>query len=128
MSESQQKNPWHILIIDDDITSLDIISFLFEERGFEVERYSDGHAAIDYVKNTVPDLILVDLMMPKINGVETVKEIRGLGLDSVPILAFTAVDEPIMHEEARQAGCNEVITKPCPSDKLVKYIKKYLDV
>lgn len=125
---TNKPNPWHILIIDDDITSLDIIAYLFEERGFEVKRCSDGHAAIDYVKDTLPDLILVDLMMPKINGVDTVKEIREIIGTEVPILAFTAVDEPTLHEEARSAGCHEVITKPCPSGKLVKYIKKYLDV
>ena len=115
--------PKNILVIDDDITSLDIVSFLFEERGYHVERCTDGFAAIEYVKNNHPDLIIVDLMMPQINGVETVREIRKLGLNKVPIVAFTAVDEPQLHEEAEAAGCDRVLTKPCRPDQLVESIK-----
>ncbi len=116
----------HILVIDDDITSLDIVSFLFEERGYNVERCADGFAAIEFAKQETPDLIIVDLMMPKINGTETVRSIRALGLLDVPIIAFTAVDEPELHREAQLAGCNTVLTKPCRPDRLMKYIKEYL--
>ncbi len=116
----------HILVIDDDITSLDIVSYLFEERGYEVERCADGHAAIEYVKSNKPDILLVDLMMPQINGAETVKEIRSLGLTDTPIIAFTAVDDPDVHEEARKAGCNEVLTKPLHPKKLLEKIERFL--
>jgi CheY-like chemotaxis protein len=118
-----QKN---ILVIDDDITSLDIVSFLFEERGYHVERCADGYSAIEFTKHSAPDLIIVDLMMPQINGADTVRSIRALGFDSIPIIAFTAVDEPDLHREAEEAGCNTVLTKPCRPDKLLKYIKEYL--
>lgn len=116
----------HILVIDDDITSLDLVSFLFEERGYNVERCADGNSAIDYCKTIRPDLLIVDLMMPQINGVETVRQLRELGLTGVPIIAFTAVDDPQLHKDAFDAGCNEVLTKPCPSEKLVRHIKKHL--
>lgn len=116
----------HILVIDDDITSLDIVSYLFEERGYKVERCADGYAAIRFVQETRPDLLIVDLMMPRINGVDTVREIRQLGLKDVPIIAFTAVDEPELHRDAIDAGCNEVLTKPCPAEKLIRHIKRLL--
>ncbi len=116
----------HILVIDDDITSLDIVSYLFEERGYIVERCTDGYSAIDFVKETKPDLLIVDLMMPKINGVDTVREIRQMGLKEVPIIAFTAVDEPELHRDAITAGCNEVLTKPCPAERLIRHIKRLL--
>ena len=116
----------HILMIDDDITALDIVSYLFEERGYEVERCADGFSALDYLTNIKPDLILVDLRMPNIDGVQTVKKIREMGLATVPIIAFTAVDDPDLHSEALEAGCQEVLTKPCPAEKLVRYIKRYL--
>lgn len=112
-----------ILVIDDDITALDIVSYLFEEKGYEVQRSPDGLSAINSVRDNPPDLIIVDLMMPGINGVETVKEIRALGFVSKPIIAFTAVDEPTLHEEALRAGCNVVLTKPCRPDKLVQHIQ-----
>lgn len=124
MAADKQKN---ILVIDDDITSLDIVSFLIEEKGYCVERCADGFSAVEHTRNSLPDLIIVDLMMPGINGAETVRQIRELGVaNNVPIIAFTAVDEPELHKEARSAGCNEVLTKPCRPDKLLKHIRQYL--
>lgn len=116
----------HILVIDDDVTSLDLVSFLFEEKGFKVDRLADGFSAIEHVRTSEPDIIVIDLMMPGINGVETVKQIRALGLKQVPIIAFTAVDDPVLHSEALSAGCNKVLTKPIRPDKLVKGVTECL--
>jgi CheY-like chemotaxis protein len=115
-----------ILVIDDDITALDIVSFLLEEKGFAVERCVDGFAAIESVQKVSPDLIVVDLMMPGINGVSTVREMRSRGLKTIPIIAFTAVDDPRLHDEARDAGCNLVLTKPCRPERLLQHIMKLL--
>lgn len=125
-TDNQAEGQRHILILDDDITSLDIVSYLFEERGYRVDRCTDGFAAIEHLKASPPDLLVVDLMMPKINGVDTVRQIRELGYKGIPIIAFTAVDEPTLHREAIGAGCNEVLTKPCPAEKLVKHIRRLL--
>lgn len=115
-----------ILLIDDDITSLDIISFLFEGRGFGVNRCADGHAAIAAVKKKLPDVVLVDLMMPGINGMDTVREIRALGFDSLPIIAFTAAEDVELHLDALAAGCNKVLTKPLSADALLKEVQALL--
>jgi len=116
----------HIVLIDDDITSLDIVAFLFEDKGFKVHRCADGYSAIEYLKTIVPDFILVDLMMPGINGAETVTQIRALGLKNIPIIAFTAIDDPELHAEALAAGCNEVLTKPLHPEKLLLKVKTFL--
>lgn len=126
MDATATKNQKHILVIDDDITSLDIVCYLFEEHGYRVDRCTDGFSAIESVRNSPPDLMIVDLMMPQINGVETVRQIRDLGVGAVPIIAFTAVDEPDLHREAMDAGCNEVLTKPCPAEKLIRQIRRFL--
>ena len=126
MATSEQSANKSILVIDDDITALDIVSYLFEERGYDVERRTDGLSAIAYLESVTPDLIIVDLRMPTIDGVETVKKIRAMGLKEIPIIAFTAVDEPELHADAITAGCQEVLTKPCPAEKLIRYIKRYL--
>lgn len=118
----------NILIIDDDVTALDIIAFLFERKGYTVERCPDGKSAIEYVKHTTPDLLLVDLLMPEMGGVETVKRIRAMGVEHAPVIAFTAVDDEVLHQEAIDAGCNEVLTKPCPSEKLTRVIQRYIDI
>lgn len=115
-------------MVDDDITSLDIVAFVFEKRGFNVERAADGPAAVKFLKDEEVDLAIFDLMMPGMNGVEAVEIIRKGGLSSAPIIAFTAVDDPELHERAIKAGCNSVLTKPCSTDRLVKEIKKYLEL
>ena len=116
----------HIVLIDDDITSLDIVAYLFEDKGFKVHRCADGFSAIDYVKKVTPDAVLVDLMMPGINGAETVAQIRALGMDKIPIIAFTAVDDPQLHSEAKLAGCNEVLVKPLHPEKLLQKVRMFL--
>lgn len=114
-----------ILIIDDDLTALDIVDFLFEDKGYEVVRRTDGPSALQYIEGDTPDVILVDLMMPKMSGQETVRNIRQRGFH-MPIVAFTALDDPEAHEEAREAGCNLVLTKPCKPNVLVKHIEELL--
>lgn len=114
-----------ILIIDDDVTALDIVDFLFEDKGFEVVRRADGLAALESIDEGAPDVILVDLMMPRMNGQDCVREIRKRGL-TLPIIAFTAVDDPEIHKQALEAGCNIVLTKPCKPALLVQHVNKLL--
>lgn len=115
-----------ILIVDDDMTALDIVDFLFEDKGFEVVRRADGQSAVDCVREVNPDVILVDLMMPHMSGQEAVRLIRGQGF-RMPIVAFTAVDDPDIHREALSAGCNLVLTKPCKPTLLVQHINQLLN-
>jgi CheY-like chemotaxis protein len=114
-----------ILVIDDDITALDIVDLLFEDQGFDVVRHSDGISALECVEETKPDIILIDLMMPRMSGQECVRQIRHRGIE-VPIVAFTALHDAEVHDEARQAGCNAVLTKPCKSKDLVREINDLL--
>ena len=114
-----------ILIIDDDVTALDIVDFLFEDNGFEVVRRADAISALECIEAEKPDIALVDLMMPKMNGQECVRQIRKKGL-TLPIVAFTALDDPEVHREALDAGCNLVLTKPCKPNILIKHIEEFV--
>ena len=120
MSESKK-----ILIIDDDLTALDIVDFLFEDKGYEVVRRTDGISALECIDEVNPDIILIDLMMPQMNGQECVRQMRGRGIET-PVVAFTALDDPEIHQEALTAGCNLVLTKPCKPAKLVQHIEELL--
>lgn len=115
-----------ILVIDDDMTALDIVDFLFEDEGFEVTRRADGVSALECLEADIPDIVLIDLMMPKMNGQECIKEARGKGI-TVPIVAFTAIDDPEVHEDAMKAGANLVLTKPCKPNKLLDAITELLN-
>ena len=114
-----------ILIIDDDVTALDIVDFLFEDKGYEVVRRTDGISALDCLEQVAPDVILIDLMMPQMNGQECIRHIRTRGLKT-PIVAFTALDDPEIHKEASDAGANLVLTKPCKPSTLVQHIESLL--
>lgn len=114
-----------ILVVDDDVTSLDLIDLLFEDKGFDVVRQADGTSAVECVEIVKPDIILVDLMMPGLSGQEAVTQIRAKGI-KVPIVAFTAMDDPDIHDEAREAGCDLVLTKPCKPSDLVRHIETLL--
>lgn len=115
-----------ILIIDDDMTALDIVDYLFEDHGFQVVRRADGLSAVQCIESEQPDVILVDLMMPQMNGQECVRQIRSKGVN-VPIVAFTALDDPEIHQEALDAGCNLVLTKPCKPALLLEHVQKFLN-
>ncbi len=116
------ENKIKILVVDDDVTSLDLIDLLFEDKGYEVVRRADGTSAVACVDEVKPDIILVDLMMPGITGQEAVQQIRAKGI-KIPIVAFTALDDSDVHDAAREAGCNLVLTKPCKPSDLVKHIE-----
>lgn len=117
-----KENGIKILIIDDDITALDLVDLLFEEKGFEVVRRPDGISALACVQDVNPEVILIDLMMPQMNGQECVRQIRAKGFNA-PIVAFTALDDPEIHQEALDAGCNKVLTKPCKPANLIKHVE-----
>ncbi len=114
-----------ILIIDDDVTALDIVDFLFEDHGYEVVRRADGLSALACIENEKPDIALVDLMMPQMNGQECIRQIRKKGL-TMPIIAFTALDDPEVHREAIESGCNLVLTKPCKPTVLIQHVEELL--
>lgn len=115
-----------ILIIDDDVTALDIVDFLFEDKGYEVVRRTDGISALECLDEVSPQIILIDLMMPKMSGQDCVREIRKQGL-TLPIVAFTALDDPEVQQDALNAGCDLVLTKPCKPNTLVNHIEKLLN-
>jgi CheY-like chemotaxis protein len=114
-----------ILIVDDDITALDIVDILFEGQGFEVIRHPSALSALENLQEAKPDVILIDLMMPRMAGQECVRQMRSQGI-KVPIVAFTALDDPRVHQEACDAGCTKVLLKPCKSKELVKEIESLL--
>ena len=114
-----------ILIVDDDVTALDIVDFLFEDHGFEVVRRPDGLSALECVGDEKPDIVLIDLMMPKMNGQQCIKQMRANGI-TTPIIAFTALDDANVHQEVLDVGGNLVLTKPCKPAILLKHVEQLL--
>lgn len=102
-----------ILLIDDDARLVHIVSLYLQVQQFEVVSATDGRSALDLLGQGLPDLVIVDIMMPGIDGITLCREIRALpGAGSLPLIVFTALSDAGDHEAARQAGADRVICKP----------------
>ncbi|MDD2943479.1 MAG: response regulator [bacterium] len=116
-----------ILLVDDDVTSLDIICFLFEGKGYSVRRCASGEDALKIVEASAPALLIIDLMMPGLDGFETIKLLRSSGYLR-PIIAFTAVDDDEAHRRVLDVGGDKVLTKPCAPEKLLTVVQQYMKI
>ena len=105
--------PRTILVVDDfDDTRLLLRTWL-ERRGFRVIEAENGLQAIDQAENESPDLIIMDMQMPQLDGLSATRRIRGLkDLDSVPIVAVSAYGADQFRELALAAGCDEYVSTP----------------
>jgi two-component system, cell cycle response regulator DivK len=117
-----------VLIADDDWDNRMIVKEILEISGFEVLEAKDGAEAIDMVAKEHPDLLLLDLSMPKINGWEVAKRLREKDdYAKMPIVAFTA--HAIIGDElrAKGSGCDDYLSKPCAPQDVLKKIEKWLN-
>ena len=116
-----------ILVVDDFEDTQVLMKHLLEKLGYEVLQAKDGWKAVESVKRQLPDLILMDMALPLVNGIAATKLIRQLKEASeVPIIAFTASGQ-FIYQQAMDAGCNALIDKPIDIEKLKLILKQYLE-
>ena len=116
------------LIIEDNENNMYLISFLLKNSGHEVVQAYDGQAGVELAKTEHPDLILLDIQLPKMNGYEVAQELRKDGsLNDTPIVAITSYAMPGDKEKALAAGCSGYIKKPINPDTFVGEVESYLD-
>jgi diguanylate cyclase (GGDEF)-like protein len=102
-----------ILVVDDHEDNIELLRARLEARGYEVEGASDGQAALDAVTRNCPDLILLDVMMPKMDGIEVVRRLKANPeLPFIPVIMQTALDSTENKVEGLDAGADDYITKP----------------
>ena len=110
-----------ILAIDDDTAMTDLLIILLKSYNFKIATANSGKEGIDLIRKTQPDIILLDLMMPDMDGWETCKRIRGFS--NTPIVVLSALNNPGMIASALDAGADDYLIKPVPSSILVAHIK-----
>jgi len=117
-----------ILIADDFADTRSMLRRMLETRNYSVLEAADGQEAIEVARRACPNLILMDLNMPLLDGLAAAHRIRACQerCRSVPILAITAFDTYGMKEAALEAGCDDYITKPIDSDELDKVLQRLL--
>jgi CheY-like chemotaxis protein len=115
-----------VLLVEDFDDSRFMMRRLLEMDGYRVVEAKTGREAVEYAERECPDLILMDLSLPEVDGLTATKLIRRLErLCDTPIIALTAHDAAQFHEEAIEAGCNEYVTKPVDFDLLGSVIGRY---
>lgn len=115
------------LVVEDFEDSRFMMRRLLEMAGHNVIEASDGEQAVKFALSAHPDLILMDLSLPKLEGLEATRRIREhRDLQDVPIVAVSAHDGAETREAALAAGCNEYVTKPIDFDQLNTLISRLL--
>lgn len=116
-----------ILIVEDNDENWDMLSRRLERRGFEVTRAADGQAAVDEGSKGVHDLILMDVNLPLIDGLEATRRIRASGAKpAVPIIALTAHALVGDRDKAMAAGVDDYHSKPVELPQLIEQIEALL--
>jgi two-component system sensor histidine kinase/response regulator len=117
-----------ILVVDDNLDSTLILRSILENQGFTVRTANNGQDALGQLEREVPDVILLDVMMPEMSGFEVLERIRATHATSkVPVIMVTAKmqDEDVM--TGYQVGADYYITKPCTAKQLLYGINLVLD-
>jgi len=116
-----------ILVVDDEEDLLDLIEYNLKKEGFDVLKAEDGEAGIKMARKHSPDLILLDIMMPKMDGLEAVEIIKDDDeLKRIPIIFLTARGDEKTEVEGLNKGGDDYITKPISTTKLISRIKAVL--
>jgi Response regulators consisting of a CheY-like receiver domain and a winged-helix DNA-binding domain len=118
--------PKKILIVEDYEDSRTLMKYLLETYGFQVIEAKDGIEAFDKFKQFHPDLILMDLSLPVVDGLMATKAIRQCGGEEVPIIAVTAFGK-LYYRKAIEAGCKDLIGKPLDFDSFEPIVNNYLN-
>jgi two-component system, OmpR family, alkaline phosphatase synthesis response regulator PhoP len=116
-----------ILIVDDEFLIRKVLSFLMEEQGYEVTVAKDGTECYEVLKDFTPDLIFLDIMMPKTDGREICKELRKDDrFKKTAILMLTASGEYVANESWALIGADGYVAKPFSPSKILDAVKKFI--
>lgn len=117
-----------ILIVDDEPNILLSLEFLMKRAGYSVSKASDGQAALDAIETDPPDLVLLDVMMPKKTGFEVCETIRANPRwSSIKVILLTAKGRDVDREKGLALGADDYITKPFATQDVVDKVKELLE-
>ncbi|MCB0833209.1 MAG: diguanylate cyclase [Bacteroidetes bacterium] len=128
-NEEEPKKPVRVLVVDDDDDGLYILKLLLSKMKYEVHTAKDGEEALYKAEELVPDIILLDVMMPKLNGFEVCKRVKATPEGMyIPIILLTAKSELMSKIEGLDCGADEYLTKPYDMSELTARIRSMLRI
>jgi len=117
----------HVLIADDKIDNRRILGEFLRSLGFTVDEATNGAEALELLQSRMPDFVFMDLVMPVIDGFETIRRIRAMpGTGSLPIVALSASAFDTTRAQSESAGCNDFLAKPVRLEDVLGVIQKHL--
>jgi CheY-like chemotaxis protein len=124
--DNTNPGPKKILVVDDEPDLLNVILLRLKKTGYEVYSGSDGRDVLDLARQIIPDLIILDVYLPVINGDEVTKILKkDDGLKHIPIILISATTETLK-ERAMESGANGYIVEPFEPEELISMVKKVL--
>lgn len=120
-----------ILCVDDNLDIRDLITLILEEEGYDLISSSEGDAALTLINERKPALILLDVMMPGISGLDVLRTLRShsdLSINQTPVIMITAKSQSSDIDEALGAGATSYIVKPFRPEALIEKVQKFLPI
>ncbi len=123
---SKQKN-WSVLVVDDEPLTQDLLRLMLEPAGFHVSGADDGEAALRLVREEKPDVMILDVMMPDMDGITVCKTLRqDMTTADLPIIMFSGKIHLNAIEEGLEAGANRYLAKPMSRTDLIQNLREVL--
>jgi DNA-binding response OmpR family regulator len=116
-----------ILIVDDDIHNLQLLHYILQPHGYDLTQAEDGIQALEILQHDKPDLIILDYMMPSLDGIDLSQRLRTIpGLRAVPVLIITAYDDGFGRIPMTALGIDSFMAKPITPTELVTRVETML--
>ncbi|OGS00410.1 MAG: hypothetical protein A3G41_03235 [Elusimicrobia bacterium RIFCSPLOWO2_12_FULL_59_9] len=118
----------NILVIDDDTSNRDILRARLERAGHRVAEAGNGEEGIEIARNLSPDLIILDVMMPKLDGWQACRRLKSDSkTKTIPVVLLTARSQHIEELRGWESGADEYMTKPCDHRRLMDLVARFVD-
>jgi len=115
-----------VYVVDDDPVICRLADYILRRAGYVVEVWYDGDEALEALARATPDVIVTDLMMPRLSGVALIQRIRATPeWAALPVIVFTARSEVRDRRQAEEAGASLILTKPFSSAQLLEAVKRF---
>ena|SRR5437588_12976283 len=119
------KAPQKILIVDDDPVTLRLLEGFLQRAGYQMLLAKEGRAAVALAQKELPQVIIMDVMMPQVGGLEALRQLKKAETtQSIPVIIIAASDHPLVQQESKQSGAAAFLTKPFSPGRLLTEIKR----
>ena len=119
--------PGKIMIVEDDPATQQLLEFLLQKEGYQIVKVAEGDQVLENARREKPDLILMDIMLPRMNGIEATKQIRREApLKKIPVLILSALGQEMEVTVGLSAGADGYLVKPFKPHELLQEVKKRL--